>query len=112
MAWMRALVGRLEMRYRYSNTIVYNNFPFPTPTDEQRAAIEQTAQAILNARALYSKNSLDDLYDVNTMPKELREAHTENDRAVMKCYGLACNTTEAKIVDFLKKRYKALTEKK
>ncbi|MBQ5546099.1 MAG: class I SAM-dependent DNA methyltransferase [Acetobacter sp.] len=112
MAWMRATCGRLEMRYRYSNTIVYNNFPFPTPTDEQRAAIEQTAQAILNARALYSKNSLDDLYDVNTMPKELREAHTENDRAVMKCYGLACNTTEAKIVDFLKKRYKALTEKK
>ena len=82
------------------------------PTDNQRAAIEQTAQAILNARKVYSKNSLDDLYDVNTMPKELREAHTANDYAVMKCYGLARNTQEAEIVDFLKKRYEALTEKK
>ena len=112
MAWVRTTAGRLKSDYRYSNTIVYNNFPFPEPTDNQRAAIEQTAQAILDARALYHESSLADLYDDNIMPEKLRKAHTENDRAVMKCYGLACNTTEAKIVDFLKKRYKALTEKK
>ena len=98
--------------YSYSNTIIYNNFPFPTPTDEQRAAIEQTAQAILDARALYPESSLADLYDVNAMPKELREAHRNNDRAVMKCYGLPLKTTEAETVALLMERYKTLTEKK
>ena len=67
-AWMRAVCGRLEMRYRYSNTVVYNNFPWPTPTEEQRARIERTAQAILDARALYPDASLADLYDEITMP--------------------------------------------
>ena len=86
MAWMRAVCGRLEMRYRYSNT-VYNNFPWPTPTDAQKAKIEQTAQAILDARALYPDSSLADLYDELTMPPELRKAHQNNDRAVMQAYG-------------------------
>ena len=112
MAWVRTTAGRLKSDYRYSNTIVYNNFPFPMPTDNQRAAIEQTAQAILDARALYPESSLADLYDDNIMPEKLRKAHRANDRAVMKCYGLPRNTQEAEIVAFLMKRYKALTEKK
>lgn len=112
MAWVRTTAGRLKSDYSYSNTLVYNNFPFPEPTDDQRAAIEKTAQAILDARKPYSESSLADLYDVNTMPKELREAHHANDRAVMKCYGLPRNTPEDKIVALLMKRYEALTEKK
>lgn len=87
MAWMRAVCGRLEMRYRYSNTIVYNNFPWCNPTDEQKAKIEKTAQGILDARALYPDCSLADLYDELTMPPELRKAHQENDKAVMEAYG-------------------------
>ena len=87
MAWMRAVCGRLEMRYRYSKDVVYNNFPWPTPTDDQKAKIEQTAQAILDARALYPDASLADLYDETTMPPELRKAHQQNDKAVMMAYG-------------------------
>ena len=75
MAWMRAVCGRLKSDYRYSKDVVYNNFPWPTPTDEQKAKIEQTAQAILDARALYPDSSLADLYDELTMPVELRRAH-------------------------------------
>ena len=95
MAWMRVVCGRLEMRYRYSANIVYNNFPWPRPTDEQRARIEQTAQAILDARANYPDSSLADLYDEVTMPAELRRAHQENDKAVMKAYGF-----DPKIIDY------------
>ena len=87
MAWMRTVCGRLEMRYRYSNDIVYNNFPFPEPTPEQMERIERTAQAILNARALYPDCSLADLYDELAMPSELRKAHQQNDLAVMNAYG-------------------------
>ncbi len=87
MAWMRAVCGRLEMRYRYSKDVVYNNFPWPDPTPEQQARIEQTARAILDARALYPDSSLADLYDEVTMPAELRRAHQQNDRAVMEAYG-------------------------
>ena len=87
MAWMRAVCGRLKSDYRYSKDIVYNNFPWPTPTDIQQAKIEQTAQAILDARALYPDSSLADLYDEVTMPPELRRAHQQNDRAVMEAYG-------------------------
>lgn len=93
MAWMRAVCGRLEMRYRYSNTIVYNNFPWCSPTDEQRKRIERTAQSILDARALYPDSSLADLYDELTMPPELRKAHQNNDRAVMEAYGFDVKTT-------------------
>lgn len=111
MAWMRAVCGRLEMRYSYSNTIVYNNFPWPTPTDEQKAHIEQTAQAILDARALYPDSSLADLYDEVTMPPELRRAHQQNDRAVMQAYGFPIKDfTESDCVAELLKMYKELTK--
>ena len=111
-AWMRAVCGRLEMRYRYSNTVVYNNFPWPTPTEEQRARIERTAQAILDARALYPDASLADLYDEITMPPELRRAHQENDRAVMQAYGFSVrDTTESICVARLMEMYQDLTGK-
>ncbi len=110
MAWTRAVCGRLEMRYRYSNTVVYNNFPWPTPTADQKAKIEQTAQAILDARALYPDCSLADLYDELTMPPELRKAHQANDRAVMGAYGFDVKTmTESTCVAELMKMYRKLT---
>ena len=86
MAWVRTVCGRIKSDYRYSKDIVYNNFPWPTPTDEQKAKIEQTAQAILDARALYPDSSLADLYDEVIMPSELRKAHQNNDRAVMQAF--------------------------
>lgn len=111
MAWMRAVCGRLEMRYRYSKDIVYNNFPWPTPTDEQKAKIEQTAQAILDARALYPDCSLADLYDELTMPVELRKAHQANDKAVMQAYGFWGKlNTESECVAELMRMYKELAE--
>jgi hypothetical protein len=111
MAWMRAVCGRLKSDYDYSIKIVYNNFPWPTPTDEQRAKIEQTAQAILDARALYPDCSLADLYDEVTMPPELRKAHQRNDRAVMAAYGFDVKTTtEASCVAALMKMYQELTK--
>ena len=109
MAWMRAVAGRLEMRYRYSKELVYNNFPWPTPTPEQTAAIEKTAQAILDARELYPDSSLADLYDEVLMPKELREAHRANDRAVMRAYGFPIKMTEADCVAALMQMYEQLT---
>lgn len=110
MAWMRVVCGRLEMRYRYSKDIVYNNFPWPSPTDEQKARIEQTGQAILDARAKYPDCSLADLYDEVTMPPELRKAHQENDRAVMAAYGFSTKMTESECVAELFKMYQALTK--
>ena len=108
-SWMRTVAGRLKSDYRYSKDIVYNNFPWPTPTDAQQAKIEQTAQAILDARALYPDCSLADLYDEVTMPPELRKAHQQNDRAVMEAYGMSVReTTEAGCVAELMKRYQAL----
>ena len=110
MAWMRAVCGRLKSDYSYSNTIVYNNFPWPTPTDEQKARIEQTAQAILNARALYPDATLADLYDELTMPVELRRAHQDNDRAVMRAYGFDIKTTTENVcVAELFKMYQEMT---
>ena len=112
MAWVRAVCGRLEMRYRYSKDIVYNNFPWPTPTDAQKARIEKTAQAILDARNLYPDCSLADLYDEFAMPVELRRAHQENDKAVMEAYGFNWkNMNEADIVAALFKLYQELTQK-
>ena len=111
MAWMRAVCGRLKSDYRYSKDVVYNNFPWPTPTDEQKAKIEQTAQAILDARALYPNSSLADLYDELTMPVELRRAHQDNDRAVMAAYGFPVKTmTESQCVAELFKLYLQLTK--
>ena len=113
MAWMRAVCGRLKSDYRYSKDIVYNNFPWPEPTDAQKGKITQTAQGILDARALYPDSSLADLYDEVTMPPELRRAHQNNDRAVMQAYGMPIKgTTESICVAELMKRYQELTSKK
>lgn len=113
MSWMRTVGGRLKSDYRYSGGIVYNTFPWPTPTEAQKAKIEQTAQAILDARALYPDSSLADLYDEVTMPPELRKAHQNNDRAVMQAYGLSVkDTSEADCAAFLMKRYQELTQTK
>lgn len=112
MAWMRAVCGRLKSDYRYSVNIVYNNFPWPTPTDEQKARIEQTAQAILDARELYPDCSLADLYDEATMPPELRKAHQQNDKAVMQAYGFWGKlNSESACVAELMRMYQGLTEK-
>lgn len=111
MAWVRAVCGRLKSDYRYSKDVVYNNFPWPTPTDAQKARIEQTAKAILDARALYPDASLADLYDEVAMPPELRRAHQQNDKAVMQAYGFDIKTTtETTCVAELMKMYQKLTE--
>lgn len=111
MAWMRTVCGRMKSDYSYSTTIVYNCFPWPTPTDEQKAKIEQTAQAILDARALYPDCSLADLYDELTMPVELRKAHQANDKAVMQAYGFWGKlNTESECVAELMRMCKELTE--
>ncbi|MBQ1727831.1 MAG: methylase [Treponema sp.] len=111
MAWMRAVCGRLKSDYSYSNTIVYNNFPWCTPTDEQKAKIEKTAQAILDARAKYPDSSLADLYDETLMPPDLRKAHQENDKAVMQAYGFSLKMTESECVAELFKLYEKLVQK-
>ena len=111
MAWVRATCGRIKSDYRYSKDVVYNNFPWPTPTDAQKAKIEQAAQAILDARALYPDASLADLYDEVAMPPELRKAHQQNDKAVMQAYGFDIKTTtETSCVAELMKMYQKLTE--
>ncbi len=110
MAWMRAVCGRLEMRYRYSASIVYNNFPWPTPTEAQKAKIEQTAQAILDARNKFPDCSLADLYDEAAMPPELRKAHQENDRAVMAAYGFNIKMSESECVAELFKMYQKMAQ--
>ena len=110
-AWMRQFAGRLKSDYSYSTQMVYNTFPWPDPTPEQKSRIEQTAQAILDARALYPNSSLADLYDPLTMPSELRKAHTANDIAVMKAYGFSTKMSEADCVAELMKMYQALVDK-
>lgn len=116
MAWTGAVCGRIKSDYRYSNDIVYNNFPWPTPTEEQKAKIEKTAQAILDVRALYPDSSLADLYDEITMPPELRKAHQQNDKTVMEAYGFTKDTeaykNESACVAELMKMYQRLTSKK
>ena len=109
MAWMRAVCGRLKSDYSYSNTIVYNNFPWPTPTDKQKLKIMNTAQEIFDARNKYPNSNLADLYDELTMPPELRKAHQANDRAVMQAYGFDVKTmTESSCVAELMKMYQEL----
>lgn len=111
MAWMRTVCGRLKSDYRYSKDIVYNNFPWCNPTPEQKTKIEQTAQAILDARAKYPDCSLADLYDETTMPPELRKAHQANDKAVMQAYGFWGKlNSESECVAELMKMYQKLTE--
>ena len=129
-AWMRAVCGRLKSDYRYSKDIVYNNFPWPDLTSQSplhngegkrknrplngdwSGWIEQTAQAILDARAKYPDSSLADLYDETTMPPDLRKVHKENDCAVMSAYGFKPKMSEAEIVAELFKMYEKLTKKK
>ena len=112
MAWMRTICGRLKSDYRYSNTMVYNTFPWPIPSEIQKQKIEQTAQGILEARKLFPDSSLADLYDPLTMPLELQKAHTANDKAVMAAYGFSTKMTEADCVAELMKLYKKMTEGK
>ena len=112
MAWMRVVCGRLKSDYRYSAKVVYNNFPWPSPTDDQIAKIEQTAQEIIDARALYPDSSLADLYDPLTMPPELRKAHEANNKTVLDAYNFPRDITEPEIVAELMKMYQKLTEEK
>ena len=112
MSWMRAVCGYYGPSYRYSNNIVYNNFPWCNPTSEQKVKIEKTAQAILDSRAMYPDSSLYDLYDPVTMPIELRKAHKANDEAVLEAYGLPKNSSETEIVSHLMNLYLELTKDK
>jgi hypothetical protein len=110
MAWMRVVCGRLQIHYRYSKDIVYNNFPWPDATNDQKAAIENLAQGVLDARAKFPESSLADLYDPLTMPPELLKAHKELDRAVMKLYKFPIkDNTEVAIVAKLMVMYQKLT---
>ena len=114
MAWMRAVCGRLKSDYSYSNTIVYNNFVWPNVETCHGASlqtkIEQTAQKILDARALYPDSSLADLYDATLMPVELRRAHRANDEAVLAAYGWPKDLQESEIVERLFGLYEAMTK--
>ncbi len=108
-SWMRAIAGRIKSDYRYSASIVYNNFPWPLPNNIQKQKIEKTAQNILNARKLYSESSLADLYNENLMPKELRKAHQQNDIAVMEAYEFEWkHMTESDCVAELMKMYEKI----
>lgn len=109
MAWMRVVCGRLKSDYRYSSAIVYNNFPWPKATKKQKEQIEVTAQGILDARAQFPNCSLADLYNKNSMPIELLNAHKANDKAVMELYSYKSDMTNLAIVADLMKRYQKLT---
>ncbi|WP_240630430.1 DNA methyltransferase [Veillonella sp. VA139] len=111
MAWMRAFAGRLKSDYRYSKDVIYNTFPWPKLQEQHRVAIEKTAKQILEARKLYPNSTLAELYDEVTMPIELREAHRDNNRAVMRAYGFDLKMTEEECVAELMKLYQALLEK-
>ena len=111
MSWVRTVCGRLKSDYDYSVHVVYNNFPWPSPTEEQKQTIEKTAQGILDARALYPDSSLADLYDDTLMPPDLRKAHQANDRAVMQAYGFPVKGfTESDCVAELMKMYQKMVE--
>jgi hypothetical protein len=109
MAWTRYVCGRLEMRYRYSKDIVYNNFPWPSPSGKQKEDIEKAAQTVLDVRAKYPDSSLADLYDPNLMPVDLVKAHTALDRLVEKAYGKTFTNDDERVA-FLFEEYKRLTE--
>lgn len=112
MSWVRSVAGRLKSDYRYSAKIVYNNFPWPSPTDKQKENINKTAKAVLDARAKYPNSSLADLYDELTMPPDLRKAHQQNDIAVMEAYGFNWRKmTESDCVAELMKMYEELLKK-
>ena len=114
-AWTRMVCGRLKSDYRYSNDIVYNNFPWPSLETQDftslQVRIAQSAQDILDTRAKYPDSTLADLYDDTFMPADLRKAHRENDKAVMQAYGFDPKLSESEIVAELFKMYQKLTEK-
>lgn len=110
MAWMRVVCGRMKSDYRYSASIVYNNFPWPKSTSEQILRIEQTAQGILDARAKYPDSTLADLYNPTSMKKDLLEAHRRNDQAVLQAYGFSNGISESECVAKLFEMYSKLTE--
>jgi hypothetical protein len=108
-AWTRAVCGRLESRYRYSNTIVYNNYPWPKPTKAHIAAIEAAGQAVLDARAKHTGKSLAWLYNPETMPKNLQAAHDLVDEAVDEAYGYEKGNDDTSRVAYLFELYEKLT---
>ena len=110
MAWMKIVCGRLEMRYNYTPS-VYNNFPWPNVTNEQKDTIEKTAKLILDVRNKYKDSSLADLYNELTMPSDLRNVHQMNDKAVMQAYGFSTRMTESECVSKLMEMYKELVNK-
>ena len=109
MDWMRTVAGRLKSDYRYSNTLVYNNFPWPSPDEAQRKAVEAAAQAVLDARAAHPTATLADLYDPVTMPPDLAKAHAALDKAVDRCYRAEPFTSERERVEYLFALYEKLT---
>lgn len=111
-SWMRLTAGRLKSDYSYNSTTVYNTFPWPLPSEQQKEKISETAQGVIDARALFPNSSLADLYDPLTMPIELRKAHEANDKAVMDAYGFSKDISEADIVAELMKRYLQITQKR
>ncbi len=111
MAWMRAVAGRLKSDYRYSKDIVYNNFPWPeNPTAEQKKAVEEAAQAVLDARTAHPGATLADLYDPLTMPANLLKAHKQLDKAVDACYDTKKFKDEPERLEFLFERYQKLAK--
>jgi len=109
MSWMKYTCGRLESRFRYSNTIVYNNYPFPSsPSEAQTEAIERAAQKVLDVRASFEGSSLADLYDPLTMPPALQKAHTDLDKAVDLAYRPQPFATDAKRLEYLFELYEKL----
>lgn len=111
MAWMREIAGRIKSDYRYSKDIVYNNFPWPQPTDQQRQKIERSAQAILDARTKFPDATLAVMYSKLDYFVELKEAHQANDRAVMEAYGMwGTVKSEAECVVMLFDMYQKLVE--
>jgi hypothetical protein len=110
MAWMRNTCGRLKSDYSYSNTLVYNNFPWPENlTEKQKQTVEATAQNVLGVRAKFSESNLADLYDPNTMPPELVKAHQALDKAVDLCYRPQPFINETKRIEYLFELYDKLT---
>lgn len=108
MAWMRYVCGRMKSDYQYSASIVYNNFPWPEPTDKQREGIEAAAQAVLDARLQFPDSSLAELYDPDLMPPVLSKAHSRLDKLVEKAYGKSFDSDAARVA-FLFERYQKLT---
>ena len=111
MAWVRVVCGRIKSDYSYSAAVVYNNFPWPTPTEVQQRTIEETARLILTTRDAYTTSTLAELYNPITMPIDLRKAHRANDAAVLEAYGFPKDASESEIVARLFKMYQELTKK-